>query len=919
MIQATSDANINEDWLRSRSWDLGGSIDDLLYHLGVPAASRKAQQAALKKFTSLPAWKAAPDYIRNQVNYILASNPYQDSIVKPSVIKVGKEGYIHGFICVRPPCGPQYTEAKFDSKAGAVIHDDTHIGKLYKNKDGTFSVTHLAANGTKTRLGGTYANRGEAAMTVVPYHDLSVMHGEMQPGEARDAVASARDALAAGDVGGATSSLRDAANAARAGGDDVLASHVDHIRTGLSGENAIEPKSLLHTEEPSPPVVSTGSSIDELMAQLRENWAPTLVERDSKLTDDEHKALSDYTYPERAAAVNNSLRHDTEPDAESVATIRDMDSALAKSHAKDDLVTYRGMAMDPAHPFVVGDEFTDNGFTSTTFDKSWAADWAKKSAGMISGGKGSVKPADVKYGTVPVVMRVMIPKGTNVTPGAQSAGEIIVKRGTRYQVTKISKTMVTVEPKSLNHIGSRDDNAYVTYSPGAHYLVGQPKSDVEAFQRADLTPAEKDGVKSWVIGENSQRIQEHLRNGDTSDPEVASLDSAIAKSPLAHDTILHHFIPPSYTDAANWKPGDVITDPGYRSTSKVIQAVDTPSGSSTAGWHHVTINAPTGGKALYVSHSPYDEVVLPRNGKLRIDSVEDQPGMNGLKNIQATLLSDENAVEPKPSDTALTGEIEPSLVEPVKTMLNSPLTSVDNPMQVPGSEAVKPALSDAKALSKLVPENGISAKPSDADRVTGDRALNAIAHQHGFDAPARQGDVDAEISRGGLPLYRGFPGDDAEKYRDQFSAGEYRAGFGVNGPHALPDLTPPLGNGQYMATMRQTARDYATLNGGKGAVLSAVLDHDAKIADHKQLYAEQQEFLRNATPEEQAVYGDIGRYGAARGYDAIGTHNILTNQWSTEVNVLNRGKLTVPVQVPGSEVVKTNTPNYNQLGGFKNQ
>ena len=152
--------------------------------------------------------------------------------VLASVVKIGKEGYIHGYICVRPPCG-QYTEAHFDSKTGSVLHDGTRIGKLRKNEDGTFSVTHHAADGTKEKLGARYGKRGGAAMMVVPYHNLAVLHEQAAPGEVKDELGKARVALKAGSHGVAVMHLARAEVAASKSGDAVTSSHVLDVKAAL--------------------------------------------------------------------------------------------------------------------------------------------------------------------------------------------------------------------------------------------------------------------------------------------------------------------------------------------------------------------------------------------------------------------------------------------------------------------------------------------------------------------------------------------------------------------------------------------------------------------------------------------------------------------------------------------------------------
>lgn len=73
-----------------------------------------------------------------------------------AIVKVGAEGYIHGYICVRPPCGklPKTTLRSYDlkiQKDGGVIHQPSGyaIGHAAKNDDGSWTIHH--ADGTVTQ------------------------------------------------------------------------------------------------------------------------------------------------------------------------------------------------------------------------------------------------------------------------------------------------------------------------------------------------------------------------------------------------------------------------------------------------------------------------------------------------------------------------------------------------------------------------------------------------------------------------------------------------------------------------------------------------------------------------------------------------------------------------------------------------
>lgn len=69
----------NEDWLRTRSWDLYAgtklvtTLPKLLYALGVQYAEPDEQKAAVEHFTKLPSWRPAPDELKAAVGKFLVS------------------------------------------------------------------------------------------------------------------------------------------------------------------------------------------------------------------------------------------------------------------------------------------------------------------------------------------------------------------------------------------------------------------------------------------------------------------------------------------------------------------------------------------------------------------------------------------------------------------------------------------------------------------------------------------------------------------------------------------------------------------------------------------------------------------------------------------------------------------------------
>ena len=63
---------LNDDWLRSRTWDiLPADLKTLLGALGVRDAGKPAQAGALRRFLKLPAAIPAPDSIKAEAETLL--------------------------------------------------------------------------------------------------------------------------------------------------------------------------------------------------------------------------------------------------------------------------------------------------------------------------------------------------------------------------------------------------------------------------------------------------------------------------------------------------------------------------------------------------------------------------------------------------------------------------------------------------------------------------------------------------------------------------------------------------------------------------------------------------------------------------------------------------------------------------------
>lgn len=157
-----------------------------------------------------------------------------------------------------------------------------------------------------------------------------------------------------------------------------------------------------------------------------------------------------------------------------------------------------------------------------------------------------------------------------------------------------------------------------------------------------------------------------------------------------------------------------------------------------------------------------------------------------------------------------------------------------------------------------------------ADNTGGDPMLTAIAKEQGFDEPMDVVDAKRfrELVRDGTiseTLFRGVKdgggGVTAAQVMEQFRSGKFRGGAGI------------FGNGTYMATDRSLARAYS--NKTPGSVGKFGLRADARVVPYDEISAEHEKWFMEkfggkyvSSPEYDA-FVDLGRYAAARGFDAI--------------------------------------------------
>ncbi|MGW1739809.1 hypothetical protein ACWCPQ_13475 [Nocardia sp. NPDC001965] len=192
-------------------------------------------------------------------------------------------------------------------------------------------------------------------------------------------------------------------------------------------------------------------------------------------------------------------------------------------------------------------------------------------------------------------------------------------------------------------------------------------------------------------------------------------------------------------------------------------------------------------------------------------------------------------------------------------------------------------------------------------RMSSSPTFEEIQRLQGFDGPhtiVAKSAIDAVVTRKRPALYRGF---EEERYRDAFVAGPVRPGGGTTG------------YGTYATPLEEVALHYAdpTRRSDPAArqarVLRMALRPEANVIGLRALESERRGVMaqidrdlrdvRNiARPttedttryvelmEMQLVVGDLGQYGALRGYDVIDGSDTFRNQ---EWNILNPTALMV--------------------------
>jgi 8-oxo-dGTP diphosphatase len=786
----------------------------------------------------------------------------------PDLVKVGPEGYIHGFICVRPPCGPRYAEMDHDTKTGKVHGGGRLVGRQLKKEAGDhgYSIAHITEDGKKVKLGGQYATRHEAAKAIAAYHNITVMHDAADDSPAKDHLSKAHEAMLAGDHEGAVAHLSDAHYAAITAGNENLAHHIGSTRDAL-GEQALPVPKPGEPKKPEAPAVDHYQAFyDSLPGYSDSNPVRkhAFIAAEENATDD-HEPHTPAWYSSFAHSYDLAL------------------DAARSDQEENDRLDYPHAMEDPHDDLL-------NGFTT-----SWESHHVDDNADVVTDKWNIKRPDGSTAGTLTRVRdpRKNYPDGVKVTD--QNGNEVASPRAAADAMAeeayggglaapgepklseplrdagKPGQVIIPEEPREaaapplggttssdvVSHIPQVAELPKPAEKPAAGGLPAVASASVTPESSltnsnvtrlsSPLSPDEESAVHDYA-GTRYSQVNDFLRSGkehSMADERVrtaemiSNLDSAIGKSRLSKPVTLHRSVNEHIdwdaSEAAGkqvkWPPDGISEwhDPAFMSTSENLNGMTTAAGTA-----RLDIHLPAGHPALAVRTAGLGttekEVLLPRGQHFRV---------TGMHRDEKT---GQRVFDLEPSNAKLEAP-EPAVKVPAADANLSP-----NEKPLAGWEVYRTELTEL-------------AKSGDDKR---DRALERITQLNGFDAKPEKAPLDPSRES----LYRGF-GDRYDQSNGPELAQRYTDGdyFGSTGIH---------GNGAYFTTRKDRAEGY-------GHVLEAQLKPDAKVISQDDAWK-----LADEAPDEwkPVIGSDPGKAAALHGYDAIKTKG-------SALIVLNRGALRV--------------------------
>lgn len=212
--------------------------------------------------------------------------------------------------------------------------------------------------------------------------------------------------------------------------------------------------------------------------------------------------------------------------------------------------------------------------------------------------------------------------------------------------------------------------------PEGAFAPTQPLSEQELMAINDYTGKGGQGQDGYLVTNRYLRGQKKTHGAPLAmiQNRIANLDAAIAKSdPLAHEATVYRGIG-NAEHYGTLKPGDVIEDPAYLSTSVTRTLPESWAGTHgdvweiklPAGTKGVDVNAALKGTAygphgLDFSTAKEQEIILARGQRLVVDSVKDRVTVypNGNRVVAHDITAHVEPAPPAPAVIPMPKEIMP--------------------------------------------------------------------------------------------------------------------------------------------------------------------------------------------------------------------------------------------------------------------
>ena len=750
------------------------------------------------------------------------------------LVKVGPEGYIHGYICVRPPCGPKYKQTELDKKKGLVLHNGEKIGRVpSKDADGKYSAVHFSKDAAgvdvREKLPGRFDSPQQAFAVIAPYHNISVLRND--PGVNRSDniqghLEGARQALANADHENARADLKMAARAARNEGDEGLASHIDHIHAELADEPGIEPRPIGTPVAPPTYEPASGHSFavgDRVEISLSDaGWVPGEIiavnGRDVLVQTRRMAHWAPAAGPEARVRPDSSPTmvkpgtKSADPKAAALAALatdpKAFDEHLAEVHNRHAEASDRGARiLDQIHR-MAGDK-KDTWQRGKPWGMTHQQAYDKLSQSVAAG-------HDER----------------NLSSGKRPSDVLAEFRSARADMKNAKDEIAAHDNEYEKHRWSR---FFPCKSVGGH---------IHSSLRCHTLRA--DTQMGWAP----------QLSGKTEEEAVNELDDALCSVCFPSAPVALH----NYTSRRTQAERDARdAERAARNAVKDKKNLREEEQFRDASGSRVTTVA--GAKTVFrdaLDAQAYYPHVYER------DKAEHE---RAVENAERVLQAREAA---NPGSGATAEEIA-KIRENTRKRIDRERRGLGlAPMDWGTTSASMPppeervAGSDIAPLAKWEKHRDELTLLAQGDNARQDHVLERIAQLNGFDAKPGRGALDP----GRPSVCRGF-GDrydqsNGAELAQQFTDGSY---FGSTGIH---------GNGAYFTTSKDRAAGY-------GHVLEAQLKPSARVISQDEAWA----LADNAPPEWRSIIGgDPGRAAAMHGYDAIKTKG-------TAIIVLNRGALRV--------------------------